>query len=275
MIVVPRLADKLQATMTAEAHRLIKVSLGKIATCRSQRGGINLHKSLLVSKILYKARTAYMMQNLQTVASKNIEKQQKSKVEIKEEKKTTKNTLAGTENSAACDRVREEALSRVTMPVASPETVADKENTPPKDLQNTEMISNTHEKDSTTVNLSKNSESDCTKQPTDLITGCANSNRHLKRGRSETELAVESISPKKAKCESCDAETQVTDTCEPMQAETTQISNLVNIFSSGFSGLISKCEENKKDLEKSDNSCSSQLKEAFETLARPVIALAV
>lgn len=53
--------------MNVEAQRLITVSLGKIQASRSQRGGINLHKNLLVACVLHKARTAYMMDNLQTM----------------------------------------------------------------------------------------------------------------------------------------------------------------------------------------------------------------
>ena len=46
-----------------ESQRLIAVSLGKIAASRGQRGGINLHKNLLVATVLHKARTAYMIQH--------------------------------------------------------------------------------------------------------------------------------------------------------------------------------------------------------------------
>lgn len=46
-----------------ESQRLIAVSLGKIAASRSQKGGINLHKNLLVATVLHKARTAYMVQH--------------------------------------------------------------------------------------------------------------------------------------------------------------------------------------------------------------------
>ncbi|KAI8738681.1 immediate early response gene 5-like protein [Biomphalaria glabrata] len=48
---------------TMETQRLISVSLGKIAQSRGQRGGINLHKNLLVATVLHKARTAYMMES--------------------------------------------------------------------------------------------------------------------------------------------------------------------------------------------------------------------
>ena len=40
------------------AQRLIAVSLGKIASSRSQRGGVRLHRSLLVAGVLMNARSA-------------------------------------------------------------------------------------------------------------------------------------------------------------------------------------------------------------------------
>ena len=40
------------------AQRIIALSLGKIATSRSQRGGARLHRSLLVAGVLMHARTA-------------------------------------------------------------------------------------------------------------------------------------------------------------------------------------------------------------------------
>ena len=75
-----------------ESQRLIAVSLGKIAASRGQKGGINLHKNLLVATVLHKARTAYMVQhyNKQKLAQVAAESQPaktepESNVEMKEE----------------------------------------------------------------------------------------------------------------------------------------------------------------------------------------------
>ncbi|GAB0099516.1 myb-like protein K [Sergentomyia squamirostris] len=46
--------------MAAEAQRLIGISLGKIAQSRMERGGISLHKNLLVATVLQKARIIFM-----------------------------------------------------------------------------------------------------------------------------------------------------------------------------------------------------------------------
>ena len=42
-----------------EAHKLISISLGKIAASRCRRSGSSLHKSLLVASVLHKARFVY------------------------------------------------------------------------------------------------------------------------------------------------------------------------------------------------------------------------
>ncbi|XP_064457670.1 immediate early response gene 2 protein-like [Ornithodoros turicata] len=55
--------------MENDAQKLIAISLGKIATSRSQRGGPSLHRSLLVATVLYKARTTYVDEAPQDLGS--------------------------------------------------------------------------------------------------------------------------------------------------------------------------------------------------------------
>ncbi|XP_014778649.1 putative uncharacterized protein DDB_G0277255 [Octopus bimaculoides] len=58
--------------MATEAQKLIALSLGKIAASRNQRGGINLHKNLLVASVLHRARSVYMLENYQSfIMNKN------------------------------------------------------------------------------------------------------------------------------------------------------------------------------------------------------------
>ncbi|ELU10161.1 hypothetical protein CAPTEDRAFT_59273, partial [Capitella teleta] len=47
---------------TVDAQRLIAMSLGKIHASRGQRGGINLHKNLLVAGVLQKARSVCLVE---------------------------------------------------------------------------------------------------------------------------------------------------------------------------------------------------------------------
>ncbi|BES88472.1 Immediate early response 5-like [Nesidiocoris tenuis] len=46
--------------MATDAQRLISISLTKIAQSRAQRGGVSLHKNLLVATVLQKARYIFM-----------------------------------------------------------------------------------------------------------------------------------------------------------------------------------------------------------------------
>ncbi|XP_042317533.1 immediate early response gene 5 protein [Sceloporus undulatus] len=43
-----------------EAHRIVSISLGKMYSARGQRGGVKLHKNLLVSLVLRSARQAFL-----------------------------------------------------------------------------------------------------------------------------------------------------------------------------------------------------------------------
>jgi hypothetical protein len=51
---------KFELTMATEAQRLISISLAKIAASRCVRGGVSLHKNLLVATVLQKARYIFM-----------------------------------------------------------------------------------------------------------------------------------------------------------------------------------------------------------------------
>lgn len=46
--------------MATDAQRLISISLSKIAQSRTQRGGVSLHRNLLVATVLQKARYIFM-----------------------------------------------------------------------------------------------------------------------------------------------------------------------------------------------------------------------
>lgn len=53
--------------MATEAQRLISISLAKIAASRCVRGGVSLHKNLLVATVLQKARYIFMEEAFQMV----------------------------------------------------------------------------------------------------------------------------------------------------------------------------------------------------------------
>ena len=73
--------------MANEAKRLIAMSVGKITSSRSRRGGINLRHNLLVANVLLKARTVYMMANYETMMKAR-------QVQVREREKPVKVKLA-------------------------------------------------------------------------------------------------------------------------------------------------------------------------------------
>ena len=128
--------------MNTEAHRLIALSLGKIAASRQQRGGINLHKNLLVASVLHKARTAYMMENLQTVlANRKAQSEakdialQRQKSQLSTENSTQLNSTNSKDNArhdAPSDAKRSRVESETPKANRACQEEEDKENAPPK-----------------------------------------------------------------------------------------------------------------------------------------------
>lgn len=62
--------------MASEAQRLIGISLTKIAQSKTHRGGISLHKNLLVATVLQKARYIFMEEAYNIMIHYNKPKQQ-------------------------------------------------------------------------------------------------------------------------------------------------------------------------------------------------------
>ena len=237
--------------MATEAQRLMMMSLGKIQGCRNQRGGINLYKSLLVTKVLYRARSVALTEHASPKKEVEEEDQRVPEVVMSDAHVVPAGDDVTQQDDDQCDFYSE-----------------DKENSKPVD-------------NSTPHNEPVDTPEDFTdnNKPSER---CQSPARCVKRRLTEVEQAVESISPKRQKVE--DNDTQNHPVHEPMQVE--QISSLVNRFSSGFTGLLASDSDNynsEDDTEEEGQghsgessllSCSTQIKESFELLARP-IALSV
>lgn len=57
--------------MASEAQRIMNVSLTKIVSSRSRRGGVSLHRNLLVASVLFKARDVYAAEMAGLVVIRN------------------------------------------------------------------------------------------------------------------------------------------------------------------------------------------------------------
>ncbi|KAJ8911504.1 hypothetical protein NQ315_014429 [Exocentrus adspersus] len=170
--------------MASEAQRLIGISLTKIAQSRSHRGGVSLHKNLLVATVLQKARYIFMEE-----AYNMVHYQSSMAIQtrlVASEKRviglTTKEAgllISDVQQSSASSGNLQELLQ--TSCVKCAENL-DKENHPP---YNSSQV--------TYLDLDKNSNVLCERSKTPS----------LKRRRAvaewETEEAVQSILPKRSK----------------------------------------------------------------------------
>lgn len=262
-----------------ETQRLITMSLGKIAQSRGQRGGINLHKNLLVATVLHKARTAYMIESYSYQQS--LQRQQQACQQSGFGQRRDLPSSGDSSNTAGmCPTWRDSDLGQTdATPTAAEQTVSeistacepdtltsvqpqqkmesevvlDKENSPPADshLDFNENLQISNIKSTDPVNhlsasnqLSQESQSPSAKSKTTC--------KVLKRRR--TNRATNSDCPvnKKPRVSNdisslvplsdysdCSDESDI----EPEVQESPQISNLVSIFNSGFSGLCAITSE--------------------------------
>ncbi|KAK7095456.1 immediate early response gene 5 protein-like [Littorina saxatilis] len=293
-----------------ESQRLIAVSLGKIAMSRGQKGGINLHKNLLVATVLHKARTAYMIQQFarqrasqspspppSTTAAatssppppSNVEmREQQPSGEVSEPSSNTTTTYSSSSSSQSSLSSSSSVTAAPTFSPAAPSSSSpaappvagvaapsaesgslplfdgadvssvqvaeceDKENTPPPSLTSSPIGDATQcekrlqgenkntIKDSeknTVLPLSKPRHGTSVTQKSargDYVSkGCC----LLKRRRVMSSDHENVSAPKVRIVDTRLSPKQQDSTPEPMQCDSPQISNLVNIFSSSFAGL--------------------------------------
>ncbi|KAF2878858.1 hypothetical protein ILUMI_27322 [Ignelater luminosus] len=268
--------------MATEAQRLIGISLTKIAQSRANRGGVSLHKNLLVATVLQKARyvfmeEAYNMVHYQ-VPSPTPPVQARTPVEDDLVGLTAEE--AGIEPLRISEDVQEASTSESSLPDFLQPCIRcteshDKENQPPPYHSSTEL---------TYLDLDKSS---------NVLR--ERSNSCLKRRRAvaewETEEAVQSILPKRSKSDDeddsvfLDDATMLSDVVsKEVDAERTpdaiptgsameidRITSLVSIFSFGMSegGKLNR-SVSTPDL------CSAQAKDADDALQqRPYLAMTV
>lgn len=287
------------ATCT-DAQRLIAMSLGKIAVSRTQRGGANLHRSLLVSHVLHKARTAFMMENFQAMlqARQAQQHQQCGQAEedqvvpeVVEQQPTAPATplpqsqpQPGFPNPALREPQNQQSFPNPAMRENQPQpgdtrpvTVReeeDKENSPPSPAQRLEDSS--YNKDSKKEEKEKDvSCAKCTVKrrlasspcPQDVAPTSEKDPDPPSCKRVKTDY-VQQSTPKSVSEKSSE---------EPMQTEAVQITNLVHRFNSGLSGLLS-CS-NSQNCQTENASCATQIVDSVprfqDSLSRPVIALTV
>ncbi|KAJ1519840.1 hypothetical protein ONE63_004086 [Megalurothrips usitatus] len=157
--------------MATEAQKLISISLAKIAQSRTQRGGVSLHKNLLVATVLQKARYIFMEEAYHMVQASECYSAAASAAAAAQEQEAE-----DASSSSSCSRCVAGEDKENQCPSCQP---------PPTYL----------DLDKSTAVLRTSGDASCA------------SPKCLKRRRVaewETEEAVQSILPKKSKC--CDRE---------------------------------------------------------------------
>lgn len=260
---------------TTEAQRLIALSLGKIAMSRQQRGGINLHKNLLVASVLHKARTTYMMDNFQTLlANKRAQAEREAAakmiVETPSEKsdEKTMDTSCQSRGFTDCNKATDAEVRQGERPEKNNNEVFDKENIIPVKDNCVENAENTQSGKSSVTDKKSNHREITNNVP--VVTGKLPLSQHNgntnyvsqlsscrcaggKRRRSfvDCDSVTEPKKPRieeeyeRSDSEDSDYESdssEAGDGYERMQTESTQVKNLVDIFSTGFNGLCKEGE---------------------------------
>lgn len=265
--------------MATDAQRLISISLTKIAQSRSQRGGVSLHKNLLVATVLQKARYIFMEETYHMVHSPTPYSQDYTSYDddnlvalTAEEAGIAPPTTQSTQDTAGDMTFLQPPASCVRCP----DQDADKENHAP-----TAFCPQTGEAP-TYLDLDKapREQSVVILRERSTSTSSCSSTRCLKRRRAvaewETEEAVLSILPKRAKTTTTEDDsvflddTTLLSDCEEDTGATTmeidRITSLVSIFS--FGGQLTR-STSTPDL------CSAQAKEADSLTQRPFLAMTV
>ncbi|CAL1526523.1 unnamed protein product [Lymnaea stagnalis] len=300
---------------SSDTQRLISVSLGKIAQSRGQRGGINLHKNLLVATVLHKARTAYMMQSYTYQQNLHRQKCQQQQMQISAPISapapvcSTSNTslyreevsqpprdsnldqptatLTGSGECRSENTAGPEVTVYEPMTIQASERLQDKENarpvsggrlTPDKDYSKAEgeNRSDDHLAASTQLShdaqLAASQDNGCQGLTTRAFTTCNVLKRHRENPSAcsqdqEAECPVSKkarvsndSSPSHSDSYLSDLDVSSDDSDSESEIEmmhtydSPQITNLVNIFNSGFSGLCALSYDSNNNSKDQDNS---------------------
>lgn len=262
-----------------EAQRLITVSLGKIVASRQQRGGINLHKNLLVACVLNKARTAYMMESFHNMIASRKSQPETTKYSPSELPKETVSKIQTEEHaynnvSVEVECTRNEVSDSRVLPgsevTIDVNDLENKENNAPthvssyaeksthSSFSNPMITDNGVLQESHTYTVSENVKNK-------LCIKCCG-----KRRRSR-DFDCDLVTPKKPRMDN-DANSvhsdyeDSNDGVESMQTETSQISSLVTIFNSGFRGLCQDGPMEQNSESESQSSVHSNIHERSQRL---------
>lgn len=302
-------------TMATDAQKLISISLGKIANSRTQRGGMSLHKNLLVANVLQKARTVFMEETFHLMNTYKVHNNNRPCHESEYQPNGTVDEYQRPPAAAYVSTGAPVAYGGGNAYYAVPESCdsnyVDDDSATVSDLDtDLENDNSDHSEEDNKENspvaddlvlLSHNENHREVLGDSDSRQNSSWPSRCRKRRRAVTEVeeAVNSILPKRIKRDSgydSDVEYNYNATSNYRHTEyrisnnlqqqhqhqpddsamdVEQISSLVTIFSSSFTGLISKAEGKLTRSLSTPDLCSKQAKEGMDLISMPVLAMTV
>ncbi|XP_017333009.1 immediate early response gene 5 protein [Ictalurus punctatus] len=252
-----------------EAHRIMSISLGKIYNSRVQRGGIKLHKNLLVSLVLRSARQVYLSDYYGGVClnGPHGETKEWELTEGVQEKESLP-------TPAECDRPEQpesagcaESQSQADSPLDSNVNLT--VDVSPSSTESPVVSSDTPCESKTTQVGSLDRETDAvlgtegsSEQPPKPA-ACSNRKRSAEKSPAATDSPL-----KRTKKTSSNQE-------ESEEMDTSNVSNLITIFGSSFSGLLSKDsakEDTQEDAGDSGQICCDQMLKNLNPWSTAIVA---
>jgi len=273
------------------AQRLIAVSLGKIASSRNQRGGVRLHRSLLVAGVLMNARSATTSCCAGEISDDDdttTEVDDTDVVECAEMDVCESDTLTALRPSTSAEsRLSTDHAAVGVLRTAAVESTAP-DCVPPDTTASPAADKSAAEQDAVNNRISVSEVAECARKRKrlDESGGDDDESGEMKRSRCAAELPVVSTSSQVTAAAGDASETE-------MEMDGVQLTSLVHCFSSGFQGLLSNSGagdslpslaytvDTSSDVRhhtstsESIISCSIHIREALETLSRPVLAMSV
>ncbi|KAM3876301.1 immediate early response gene 5 protein [Diretmus argenteus] len=229
-----------------EAHRIMSLSLGKIYTSRAQRGGIKLHKNLLVSLVLRSARQVYLHDYYS--------------------------------GQSLTQQPDQDALSPATpeSPALSPE---DDSSTDPVDQDRRTLLSLNENVVFSLVDSHTDPETPPARseeRPAPAEESCEARPVRRKRGAESSEATDEAT--KRTKLTSCLSTVGGGEEGGIEEMETGNVTSLISIFGSSFSGLLSSKEAGQSDPEPQDSDstpgqiCCEQMLQSLRPWTTAIVA---
>ncbi|KTF76348.1 hypothetical protein cypCar_00030967 [Cyprinus carpio] len=269
-----------------EAHRIMSISLGKIYNSRVQRGGIKLHKNLLVSLVLRSARQVYLS-DYYSGACLNAAQSER---EANEWDITDSEREKFPSSTTECDRVESpEEPQQTERPEKEHEHRENDDDLKSDQVDCTSTLQQEQNQNSldSVANVSSETPPETIKEPKESpsesavaerdSTPEANGESHQppkthvcsNRKRSAEETESGDSPQKRIKVASSDAEGDE----EAEEMDTSNVSNLITIFGSSFSGLLSKDgAKPESETEDSGQICCDQMLKNLNPWSTAIVA---